>query len=207
MRVIFFLVLALMQLPLLAQTDVRADAVLDKALAALKADAPVRMDYTYRVMDDDGGLLQDDKGLIYMDGNRYALLMQDMKVWCDGEVQWSYMREVDEVYITDATSDEAQSLSPIYIMEHYRTGRAVSVVVKDGVAVVELRSLAADVAECVQLHVLESNNRLVAMSIDMPGQGCVEVLLDGYTANCGADSSVFTCPVDEFSTAEVVDMR
>ncbi len=206
MRMIMFLVLALLQLPLFAQAAGEADAVLDKALAALKADAPVCMDYTYRVMDDDGELLQDDKGLIYMDGNRYALLMQDMKVWCDGKVQWSYMREVNEVYVTDAASDEAQSLSPIYIMEHYRAGRAVSVAAKDGVAVVELRSLAAD-AECVQLHIQQGNNRLVAMFIDMPGQGCVEVLLDGYTANCGADGSVFTCPVDQFPTAEIIDMR
>ena len=62
-------------------------------------------------------------------------------------------------------------------------------------------------AEVVKLHIRKGDNRLVAMSIDMPGQGGVEVLLDGYTAKCGADSDVFVCPLDEFSTAEVIDMR
>ena len=207
MRILLFLVLAMLQLPLFAQSADEANVVLDKALAALKADAPVCMDYTYRVVDEDGELLQDDKGLIYMDGNRYALLMQDMKVWCDGKVQWSYMREVDEVYVTDAASDEAQSLSPVFIMEHYRAGRAVALVYKGDVAVVELRSLTDVAAEVVKLHIRKGDNRLVAMSIDMPGQGGVEVLLDGYTAKCGADGDVFVCPLDEFSTAEVIDMR
>ena len=197
----------MLQLPLFAQSADEANVVLDKALAALKADAPVCMDYTYRVVDEDGELLQDDKGVIYVDGGRYALLMQDMKVWCDGKVQWSYMREVDEVYVTDAASDEAQSLSPVFIMEHYRADRAVSLVYKGDVAVVELRSLTDVAAEVVKLHIRKGDNRLVAMSIDMPGQGGVEVLLDGYTAKCGADGDVFVFPLDEFSTAEVIDMR
>ena len=207
MRILLFLVLAMLQLPLFAQSADEANVVLDKALAALKADAPVCMDYTYRVVDEDGELLQDDKGVIYVDGGRYALLMQDMKVWCDGKVQWSYMREVNEVYVTDAASDEAQSLSPVFIMEHYRAGRAVSLVYKGDVAVIELRSLTDVAAEVVKLHIRKGDNRLVAMSIDMPGQGGVEVLLDGYTAKCGADGDVFVCPLDEFSTAEVIDMR
>ena len=207
MRILLFLVLAMLQLPLFAQSADEANVVLDKALAALKADAPVCMDYTYRVVDEDGELLQDDKGVIYVDGGRYALLMQDMKVWCDGKVQWSYMREVDEVYVTDAASDEAQGLSPVFIMEHYRAGRAVSLVYKGDVAVVELRSLTDVAAEVVKLHIRKGDNRLVAMSIDVPGQGGVEVLFDGYTAKCGADSDVFVCPLDEFSTAEVIDMR
>lgn len=207
MRNLLFLLLAMLQLPLFSQSADEANVVLDKALAVLKADAPVCMDYTYRVIDEDGELLQDDKGIIYMDGNRYALLMQDMKVWCDGVAQWSYMREVDEVYVTDAASDEAQSLSPVYIMEHYRAGRSVSLVHKGDVAVVELRSLTDVAAEVVKLHIRKSGNRLVAISINMPGQGGVEVQLDGYTANCGAGGDVFVCPLGEFSTAEVIDMR
>ena len=45
------------------------------------------------------------------------------------------------------------------------------------------------------------------MLILMPGQGSVEVSLDGYVARCGAGDDVFVCPVDDFSTAEVIDMR
>ena len=203
-----FLFLAMLQLPIFAQKGAgEANDVLDRALAVLKADVPVRMDYTYRALDEDGEVLLQDKGIMYMDNGRYALLMQDMKVWCDGTTQWSYMREVDEVYVTDAASDEAQNLSPLYIMEHYRTGRAVSLVVDGVVAVVTLQPMADDGTESVELHISNSDNRLVKMVIYMPGQGGVEVLLDGYAAKCGADGDVFTCPLDDYRAAEIVDMR
>ena len=203
-----FLFLAMLQLPIFAQKGAgEANDVLDRALAVLKADVPVRMDYTYRALDEDGEVLLQDKGIMYMDNGRYALLMQDMKVWCDGTTQWSYMREVDEVYVTDAASDEAQNLSPLYIMEHYRAGRAVSLVVDGVVAVVTLQPMADDGTESVELHISNSDNRLVKMVIYMPGQGSVEVLLDGYAAKCGADDDVFTCPLDDYRAAEIIDMR
>ena len=47
MRYILFLLLAMLQLPLFSQKNADdANAVLDKALAVLKTDVPVRMDYT-----------------------------------------------------------------------------------------------------------------------------------------------------------------
>lgn len=208
MRYTLFLLLAMFQLPLFAQeAAVDASAVLDKALAGLKKSLPVRMDYDYEVFDVDGEQLQSDKGIIYIDNNRYALLMQDMKVWCDGEVQWSYMREVDEIYVTDADSDEAQNLSPLYIMEYYREGYSASAVSEGGTVAVTLKSMSGGDVESVQLFIRESDCRLVSMVISMPGQGSVLVKLDGYVANCGVGDEVFKCPVDEFAGCEIIDMR
>ena len=208
MRYTLFLLLAMFQLPLFAQeAAVDASAVLDKALAGLKKSLPVRMDYDYEVFDVDGEQLQSDKGIIYIDNNRYALLMQDMKVWCDGEVQWSYMREVDEIYVTDADSDEAQNLSPLYVMEYYREGYSASAVSEGGTVAVTLKSMSGGDVESVQLFIRESDYRLVSMVISMPGQGSVLVKLDGYVANCGVGDKVFKCPVDEFAGCEIIDMR
>lgn len=204
-----FFFIAMLQLPLFAQkAEVDADAVLEKALACIKADLPVRMDYGYEVLDDNAGLLQSDKGIIYIDNGRYALLMQDMKVWCDGETQWSYMREIDEVYITDAAADEAQNLSPLYVMEHYRDGFTRSATSYNGYTTVMLNAIdeESDV-ECVQLMISEKNHRLVSMIISMPGQGAVEVDLDGYVAKCGVADDAFVCPLDDYREAEIVDMR
>ena len=209
MRYALFAILAMLQLPLFAQkVAVDANVVLDKALAGLKSELPVRMDYYYEAFAAPGERLHSDKGIIYIDNDRYALLMQDMKVWCDGVTQWSYMREVDEIYVTDAASDEAQNLSPLYIMEHYREGFSVSAVNEAGVVAVTLQPMDGDSdVESVQLFILEDNYRLSAMVISIPGQGGVLVELDGYVAKCGVDDGVFTCPLDEFRTVEVIDMR
>ena len=209
MRLLIFLLLAMFQLPLFAQkAAVDANVVLDNVLAGLKADAPVRMDYIYKVYDDDNELLQGDRGIIYVDNGRYTLLMQDMKVWCDGTTQWSYMREVNEVYITDADSEEAQNFSPLYIVEHYRSACELSAASKGGLVAVNLQAKDDNNGVgSIELLVSGDDNRLVSMTMYMPGQGRIDVELDGYVADCGADSALFACPLDEFSTAEIVDMR
>lgn len=209
MKHILFSLLAMLQLPLFAQkVEVDADVVLDKALATIKADLPVRMDYDYKVFDDNTELLMNDKGVIYIDNNRYALLMQDMKVWCDGVSQWSYMREINEVYITEAEAEEAQNLSPLYVMEHYREGFSRSAVSEGGYTAVMLKAMDEENdVECVMLLISEENHHLVSMMISMPGQGVVEVDLDGYVADCGAGDDVFTCPLDDYRETEIIDMR
>ena len=206
-KYILLLLAVMFQLPVIAQ-NVDADALLDKVAANIKADSPVRMDYSYMVCDDDGELLQSDKGVIYIDNSRYALLMQDMKVWCDGATQWSYMREIDEIYITDASSDEAQNLSPLYIVECYRDGYGASLLDKGSAWMVELKAAddEADV-EKVELLITKNDNRLVQMLVYMPGQGCIDVELDGYVPACGAGIQTFECPLEEFAGVEVIDMR
>ena len=55
-------------------------ALLDKVATGIKNDAPVQMDYSYNVYDDENQLVQEDKGLVCIDNERYALLMENMMV-------------------------------------------------------------------------------------------------------------------------------
>lgn len=209
MRYALFVLLVMLQLPLFPQKKAEdANAALDKAIEKIKSGLPMEINYAYGFYDDGGEALQKDNGIIYMDNARYALLMQDMKVWCDGATQWSYMREVDEVYVTDADSDEAQNLSPLYVMEHCRDGYSVSSVDKGKVIAVKLQPQSGVIAVGnVELHISKENDYPVAMFIDMPGLGKIVVSLNGFIANCGVGDSIFVCPLDEFSTAEIIDMR
>ena len=109
----FFLLLFLPFVGFAQQPD--ADVLLDKVVATMKNDAPLQMDYSCTVYEDDGTVVFKDKGIMRLDGNCYSLVMDKMGVWCGGETQWSYMLDIDEVYITDAASDEAQNLSPLFI--------------------------------------------------------------------------------------------
>ena len=184
-----------------------ADILLDRAVAAMKADAPLQMDYSYTVYEDDKTIVQQDKGVMRLDGDCYSLLMDKMGVWCNGKTQWSYMSDIDEIYITDSTSDEAQNLSPLFIMESYRNGCTKKMDMQNGVAKVSLLVPQGDDVEKVELYVDVETYRLKAMDIFMIGQGRIEVVLDRYQTKCDFTSAVYECPVKEFTTAEIVDMR
>lgn len=194
-------------MPLLAKPQVpAADALLDKAVAAMKSDAPLQMDYSYTVYDDDE-VVQHDKGVMRLDAERYALLMNDMKVWSNGIVQWSYMAGINEIYITSSASEEAQNLSPLYIMEKFRDGYCKRMVLRGNEAVVTLSSESAGDAEKVVLAVDMRTNRLKSMAVHMPGQGRVEVVLDRYIPRCKLGPDAFECPLKDYPGVEIVDMR
>lgn len=183
-----------------------ADALLDKVVATMKTDSPLQMDCSYSVYDDDVIAFR-DKGIMRLDGDRYSLVMDKMGIWCNGVVQWSYMLEVDEVYITDASSDEAQSLSPLSVLENYREGCSKEIMFQDGIAVVRLDAPAGNDIEKIVLYIDISCNRLKGMDVFMLSQGYVKVVLDKYQIKCNFAQGVFECPVEELRPAEVIDMR
>ena len=184
-----------------------ADAVLDKAVAVMNADAPLQMDYSYTVYDEDNSVVMKDNGMMRLDGERYSVVMDKMGVWCDGETQWSYMLEIDEIYITDSSSGEAQNLSPLYIMENYRKGCTKDVKLLDDNLFVTLHAPAGSEFEKVVLRIDEASYRLETMNIFMPNQGYVEIILDKYQIKCNFASDVYKCPVEELDAAEIIDMR
>ena len=206
MKNIFLLMLLF--LPLCAKAQMLdAEAMLDKAVEVMKADAPLQMDYSYTVYDDDGEVVVNDKGVMRLDGNRYSLVMDKMGVWCNGKTQWSYMLEIDEIYITDSSSDEAQNLSPLFIMENYRNGCTKEVAMQGGMAVITLFGAEENGYEKVVLRIGADDNRLKAMDIFMPGQGQVAIVLDKYQIKCNFAPDVYRCPVEELNASEIVDMR
>ena len=207
MRKAVFLFLSLLSVTAFSQ-QMDAVAFINKVMDTLKSDAVVELSYDYKLYDDEGVELQGDKGVMMLDGMRYVLLMEDMKVWCDGKSQWSYMESVDEIYITDAASDEAQNMSPLFIMESCRDGYASSVAFDGGDAVVTLVAQDAEgVVEKVEFVADSSRCTLKSMKVFLVGQGYIVVGLNGYKANCKVDDGVFECPVRDFKSAVVVDMR
>lgn len=206
MKNTFLLLLLMLPLAMPAQMA-GADAWLDKVVASMKADAALQMDYTFTVYDEDNSITQSDKGVMKLDGDRYALLMDEMKVWCNGTVRWSYMKGIDEIYITDASAGDAQYLSPLYVVEKFRAGCTKSLQMQGDTAVVELNTNADDGIEKVKLYIDCTKNRLNAMTVFVALQGRVEVVLDKYTAGCNFPAESYECPVKDFPEAEVVDMR
>lgn len=193
--------------PLVATSQKDAAALLSKVVEKIKADAALQMDYAYTVCDEDGAVVYSDNGTMKLDNECYSLDMDNMKVWCNGKTQWSYMKDIDEVYITDAGSEEAQNLSPLYIMEAYRENYSLLLEKLDGTQVLITMTDADAEVNKVELFIDTAKSSLLGMTVHMSAQGCIEVQLNNYTPKCKFDKKIYECPVENFPEAEIVDMR
>ena len=184
-----------------------AVALLENAIKKIEADAAVQMTFSYSVYDAGGAQQFSDDGSLKLDGRRYALLLSPMRLWCDGQTQWSYMAQANEVYITDADSEEAQIYNPVYLMGLYKKGYACSMESAGDKNIITLQVGGDDDFDKVLLTLDAKTSQPVAMQIFVEGQGYTTVDITSYKSGYNFDNRVYTCPLEDFPSAEIVDMR
>ena len=109
-RRIILCIWALLPYCLYAQTDAKASEVLDKAFAIWKADNGIRAEF--------GG---NENGVLLLKGEKFYLSNGTIESWYDGETQWSYVADTEEVNISHPTPEELQSINPYHILMRYKT--------------------------------------------------------------------------------------
>lgn len=203
-----YIILLLLLCTILSASANEAVALLDKAVARLKADFPVELSFTCSIYDNDGTLLQVDESageLNIAAGGKYTISASGIKVWCDGVRQWNYMEQTNEIYITTAGSEEAQNFSPLYLMELYKLGYTCTYNKVLGMRTVTLAAKSDDDPFTMVVVTLDDENRIKALAL-YTAEGYTVLAVTAYKAGVKLDDTVFTCPTDEYSGAEVIDM-
>jgi hypothetical protein len=189
----------------------KAEALLDKAVSAIKADAGVQMGFTIRMNDASGEEIFDDKGTLKMDGEKYVLLTDAMKLWCDGATQWSYLAQNNEIYISEPNADDARAFSPVHLMELYKHGfkcaidSKLSTAKENAVTMTEI-ARGNDIKRVTVL--LDKQNSLpVRLVVSYENGSTANIIVDSYKSKCRFTNKEFRCREKSFPGAEVVDMR
>ena len=187
----------------------RAVQLLDEAVAKIEKEAPVQMLFDYTVCDSEGNKQFSDNGSIKLNGGSYALLLTQLKMWCDGVTQWVYMASNDEIYISDASSDESQIYNPVFLMNLHKNGYDASLEREKGNFMVTLLPSAGEQfsIEKVVIGLNGETLRPGSLRVYMGSQGWVDIAVSSYKPRCMFENRVYRCPLEDFPTAEVIDMR
>jgi len=93
-----------------AQTDKKAEEILDKVLEELSENSGIRADF--------GGT---ENGFLLLKGEKFYLNNKRVQSWYDGKTQWSYVADTEEVNISHPTSEELQTFNPYFILMKHKT--------------------------------------------------------------------------------------
>ena len=194
---------------LVAQDDARK--ILDKAVATIKADAGVKMDFTITLYDFSGEEQYSDNGVLKIDGQKYALLSDQMKLWCDGETQWSYLTSNNEIYVSEPNAEDARTFSPVHIMELYKEGYKSSIDKKLSTAKVDAIMLVANARGVEIKNVTILLNKQSAqperLKVVYENGPSADIEVNSYKAKCKFSTKEFRCREKDFRGVEFVDMR
>src|SRR4028119_2069763 len=84
----------------LGKSDPAAKKVLDAVSTKFKSFKGVQSAFTLKVEDGKGKVQGNEKGTVYMKGQKYRVDMGGRNIFCDGNNIWTYEKAANEVTIT-----------------------------------------------------------------------------------------------------------
>ena len=169
------------------------------------------MNFAITMLDSSGDEMFKDDGVLKISGERFALLTDEMKLWCDGETQWSYISQNNEIYISEPNADDARAFSPLHIMELYKSGfkseidKASSKPYAD--AVVLTSAARGNEIKKVSILLDKRINLPNSMVVEYENGTSAKIVVNTYKQGCKFSVKEFRCREKDFRGAEVVDMR
>lgn len=116
---LLFLVLAITELP--AQTDAKAQEILKGVSAKYKSYKSLSANFKLSVLDQKTKKTESQSGSITIRGGQFNLVMADQTVMSDGKTTWTYLKESNEVQISE-TKTTPDAITPTTVFTMYEKG-------------------------------------------------------------------------------------
>ncbi|MDR1881294.1 MAG: outer-membrane lipoprotein carrier protein LolA [Prevotella sp.] len=121
MKIKLFALLALVSFVTVLSAQ-NAREILDKASEAYNKAGAVTASFTLDSKDTKSHSTYSYDGKAFMKGDKFKIEIPDAITWFDGTTQWVYVKDTEEVNITNPTGEELQAISPSVLFNIYRKG-------------------------------------------------------------------------------------
>ena len=101
--------------------DSKAEQILNKATTQAKEYKTITADFTFSLDDNIADLHQTQEGKIIIKGDKFLLELGDNTIYSNGTTQWTYNKDMNEVYI-DAAGGAQGNLRPDKLFTMWETG-------------------------------------------------------------------------------------
>lgn len=183
-----------------AQTDIKAEEILDKVLKELSENNGVRADFT-----------GSEDGYLLLKGKKFYLNSSNIQSWYDGKTQWSYITDAEEVNISLPTPEELQGINPYFILMGYKInfnyiykGQQT----RNGTTGHEivLTSKHSGNRDVIRLFI-SSTYRPLSIKMEQNGRIVSEININNYQTNLKLGDEIFRFNKSLYPNAEIIDLR
>ena len=191
------MVAALMSMGSFAQS---AKAVLDKAAGTITAQSGVKANF---MMTTAGG---STSGTIAIKGKKFYATTPQAKVWFDGKTQWTYLKNNDEVNVSNPTEAQLQAINPYNFINLYKHGYSYTMNTAGNDYVIHLTASNAD-RKIKELFISVNKKTYQPKQVKMlQGKKWTTFDINSIKKESIPDSQ-FRFNAKDFPQAEVIDLR
>jgi outer membrane lipoprotein-sorting protein len=190
-----------------------ARSILDKAAEAYNKAGGVTVDFTLDSKDIKAKTVYSYDGKAYMKKDKFKIEIPDAITWFDGVTQWVYVKDTEEVNITNPTGEELQGISPSMLFNIYKKGYNLSYKGEKriGGKIMQEVELApqrknADITKI--LVQIDKTNNIFSKIILTDKAGMQNTLtIRNYRTGTNMPDSTFSFSRNDCPQAEIVDLR
>jgi len=196
-----------------AQKDQKATAILDQMSKQYQNMKSFNASFTYGTEGNNAKLTESYKGDVTVKGTKFRLKLAGQEVFINGKDIYTYVKETNEVNITEFDPSMQEELSPTKIYTIYKKGYKYVFLeeVKEGSQFYEVVELSPEdksskIAK-VQIKVNKNDKSVKSWKVwDKNGKRTV-FRVDKFMPNAPADDKIFTFDKKLYPGVEVVDLR
>lgn len=199
-KITYLLLLLLAPLSLAAQKELRAREILDRTCQIIEGEKGIKFSF-------DGTV----QGSMELKGEKFHLRSQSIESWYDGETQWSYLMNSDEVNITNPTPEELRQTHPLHLLSSYKSGYNYRFVgekqlkIEKGYEIVLTPEAKQEISSITV--VVSKNYYPLYLKVVAANQPDTEIYITNLQTGQSFSNAIFQFDKKKFATAEVIDLR
>jgi len=199
--------------PVSAQNDAKAKTILDAATKKVNGLKSLKANFTLNLAAGNGKTNQSKTGSFSMKGTKYRISLQGQEIICDGKTIWTYVKDNNEVQISNYNPNE-QTISPaklftnFYDKEYKYKYVGAKKVGSKNMDVIELVPTAGNKQfSKVELMVDQASSTISGGSITEKNGNHYTYTISNFTPNANIADNQFTFDTKAYKGVEVVDLR
>lgn len=151
-------------------------------------------------------------GNMQISGNKFKITTPDMITWYNGQTQWSYVLNNEEVNISTPTEEDQQNINPYAFVNIYKKGYNYSMreTTLRGKACYEVTLIAQDKKSSLPTIILdiEKSNRVpLCVRLQHDAQTWTRITIQSYEDKQSFPANHFEFNRHDFPQAEIIDLR
>lgn len=148
-------------------------------------------------------------GRIITEGDKFVIETPQAKIWYNGQIQWTYSSEINEVNITEPTDEELQQVNPLAIISSLSHDYSIKLVKQTStVNVIELNSMRAGIyIKRAVLELNKTNNLPTKISLTLENGANAQIIIKNIEDGKHLPSAFFEFDSKEYPNIEIIDLR
>lgn len=185
----------------MSATAQTAKSVLDKTAAAVSNKGGITAKFTIS-----SPSIKSMSGTLQVKGRKFHATTPQATIWFDGKTQWTYMKNNEEVNVSNPTDAELQAINPYNFINIYKSGYKYSMTSSGGKYQVHLT--ATDKKRSIQeMYITVNKSTYVPSQVKMKqNKKWTTITISNFKKTNLSDSS-FRFNAKQYPNAEIIDLR